>query len=237
VCSFANEGNRALVRSKGFTQVSDFGVMRASNFASMAGRISKLRAQAGGFHFGEMHVHNLEALAYWVHDKQCLEIVARDFTIAVHDECRSMVDTEKTEVKHAESLKAPMPAKFEVSNWVAWEIVFTNYLSGLYGVTNVPLNYIIQKETPEGHTYITDTRRLVSTAPLEGRAFWSNTQSVYRMLKGLTVGTDTWEWIKLHDQSQDSHLAFQTLRQHYDGPGEIDSQIALGTKADQRASL
>jgi hypothetical protein len=89
VCGFAIEGNHALVRSEGFTQVSDFGVMRASNFASMAGRISKLRAQAGGFHIGEMHVHNLEALAYWVHDKQCCneEIVPRDFTIAVHDEC------------------------------------------------------------------------------------------------------------------------------------------------------
>jgi lauroyl/myristoyl acyltransferase len=69
--------------------------MRASNFASLAERISKLRAQAGGFCFGEMHIHNLEALAYWVHDKQCRneEIVARDFTIAVLDECQSMVDT------------------------------------------------------------------------------------------------------------------------------------------------
>jgi hypothetical protein len=89
VCGFANEGNRALVRSEGFTQVSDFGVMRASNFANMAGRISKLRAQAGGFRFGEMHVCNLEALAYWVHDKQRRneEIVTRDLTIAVRDEC------------------------------------------------------------------------------------------------------------------------------------------------------
>jgi hypothetical protein len=104
-----------------------------------------------------------------------------------------MVDTEKTEVEHAESSKAPMPAKFEVANWVAWEIVFSNYLSGLYGGTNVPLNYVIRKETPEGHTYITDTERLMSTAPLEGRAFRSDTQNVYRMLKGLTVGTDAWE--------------------------------------------
>jgi hypothetical protein len=46
-------------------------------------------------------------------------------------------------------------------------------------------------------------------------------------LKGLTVGTDAWEWIKLHDRSQDGHLAFQTLREHYDGPGEIDHRIAL----------
>jgi hypothetical protein len=53
VCGFANEGNCASVRSEGFTQVSDFGVMRASNFASMAGRISKLRPQAGGFHLGK----------------------------------------------------------------------------------------------------------------------------------------------------------------------------------------
>ena len=80
---------------------------------------------------------------------------------------------------------------------------------------------------PEGHVYVTATERLISTTPLEGHAFQSDTQNVYWILKGLMVGTDAWEWIKLYDANQDGCLAFKTLREHYDGPGEIDCQIAL----------
>jgi hypothetical protein len=46
-----------------------------------------------------------------------------------------MVNTEKIEITQAESSKAPMPAKFDATNWVAWEIVFSNYLSGIYGLS------------------------------------------------------------------------------------------------------
>lgn len=37
-----------------------------------------------------------------------------------------------------------------------------------------------------------------------------------------------WEWIKRSDRCQDgSLLAFITLGKHYEGPGEVDCQIAL----------
>ena len=38
---------------------------------------------------------------------------------------------------------------------------------------------------------------------------------------------DAWEWIKTYDANQDGWLAFQALRAHYDGPGEIDKRISL----------
>jgi len=43
----------------------------------------------------------------------------------------------------------------------------------------------------------------------------------------VTVGTDAWEWIKIYDINQDGRLAFMALREHYDGPGEIDKRISL----------
>jgi hypothetical protein len=63
--------------------------MEASNFANMTMRISRMHPQMGGFHFGEVHVRNLEALAYWIHDKgHRNEVIdARDFTVAVRNEC------------------------------------------------------------------------------------------------------------------------------------------------------
>jgi hypothetical protein len=156
--------------------------------------------------------------------------VAQDFTIQERDKSHNRVDTEKFEVTQAESSKTPLPPKFETANWIVWEIVFTNYLSGMYGVTNVPLNYVIRKPQPEGHVYLTDTEKLINSAPLEGYAFQSDTQNVYRILKSLTVGTDAWEWLKSYDVNKNGRLAFEALREHYDGPGEIDRRIALAKK-------
>jgi hypothetical protein len=232
ICGFATAAHRVSVINEGFTDVTDFGMMTASNFANMASRISRMRPALGGFRFGEVQVRNLEALAYWVRDlqRQSLPIVARDFTIEERNQCRERVDTEKFEVSQADSSKTPLPPKFETTDWVAWEIVFINYLSGIYGVTNVPLNYVIRKPQPEGHVFLTSTEKLVSSAPLTGYAYQSDTQNVYRILKSLTVGTDAWEWIKRYDANKDGHLAFDALRQHYDGPGEIDRRIALAKK-------
>ena len=70
----------------------DFGIMRASNFSSMATKILRLPAKQGGFHFGEVQVHNQVALASWIHDlqRQNMPIIAQDFTIEMHDKCMSV---------------------------------------------------------------------------------------------------------------------------------------------------
>jgi hypothetical protein len=208
ICGFTTAAHRTSIINEGFIDISDFGMMKASNFANMASRISRMRPALGGFRFGEVQVRNLEALAYWVrdHQRQNLPIVAQDFTIQERDKLRNRVDTEKFEVTQAESSKTPLPPKFETANWIVWEIVFTNYLSGMYGVTNVPLNYVIRKPQPEGHVYLTDTEKLINSAPLEGYAFQSDTQNVYRILKSLTVGTDAWEWIKSYDANKPTRL-------------------------------
>ena len=89
VCGFLTPANCASVRSEGFADISNFRMMKVTNFASMATRISRMRPAAGGFRFGEVHIRNLEALAYWVRDKQRRNelLVARKFTQAVRDQC------------------------------------------------------------------------------------------------------------------------------------------------------
>ena len=85
VCGFVTPANHVSVRSEGFADISDFGMMKVTNFANMATRISRMRPTAGGFRFGEVHVRNLEALAFWVRDKQCHNepLVACEFMQAV----------------------------------------------------------------------------------------------------------------------------------------------------------
>jgi hypothetical protein len=229
ICRFVTPNTRASVWNEGFALVSDFGMMKASNFSAMSARITKMKPAQGGFRFGEVQIRNLEALAFWVRDKQRRNeaIVAEEFTVEERDRCRSLVDTERIEIDQAEASKAASPVKFEVANWVAWEIVFTNYLSGIYGVSGIPLHYVIRKPLQPGHVCITDSEKLVASAPLTRQFYTSDTQRVYQILKGLTVGTDAWEWIKTYDANQDGRLAFQALRAHYDGPGEIDKRISL----------
>ena len=93
VCRFVTTANCVSVRSEGFADISDFGMMKVTNFASMATRISRMRPTASGFQFGEVHMRNLEALAFWVCDKQhCNEpLVAHEFTQVVRDQCRRNV--------------------------------------------------------------------------------------------------------------------------------------------------
>ena len=229
VCGFQTAAERASVIAEGFIEVSDFGKMKAKNFANMAQKISRLAHNRGGFRLGEVQVRNLEALAYWVrdHKRRNEPIVAELFTVAIRDEYLERADAEDEEIERAEAAQMPLVGKFEASKWVQWEVKFINYLAGLRGITKVPLSYVIRKDLPVGHTFVTDTESLIYAAPLEGRAFESDTQSVYRILKAQTIDTDAWEWIKNYDRNQDGRLAFLTLRQHYDGPGEVDKRIAL----------
>jgi hypothetical protein len=152
VCGFVTPTNCVSVRSEGFADISDFRMMKVSNFANMATRISRMRPAASGFRFGEVHVQNLEALAYWVHDKQRHNepLVAGEFTQVVRDQCRRDVDTEYIEITQAEASKTTAPAKFVATDWVSWEIAFVNYLAGIYGVSGVLLSYVIQKDLPGG---------------------------------------------------------------------------------------
>jgi hypothetical protein len=66
VCGFVTPITRASVWNEGFASVSNFGMMKASNFSAMLARITRMRATAGGFHFGEVQIRNLEALVFWV---------------------------------------------------------------------------------------------------------------------------------------------------------------------------
>jgi len=145
----------------------------------------------------------------------------------MRDKCRRTVDDEKMTISQAETSKTPLPPKFEADKWVNWEIIFINHLSGIYGITGVPLHYVVCKSQVDGYVPVTNAEKLVFNAPLQGDVFQRDTQAVFRILKSVTARTDAWEWIKQYDKKQDGRLAFEALRKHYDGPGEVDCRIAL----------
>lgn len=59
-------------------------------------------------------------------------------------------------ISQAETSKMPSSLKFETDKWVNWEIIFINHLSGIYGITGIPLHYVVHKPQFEGHELITN---------------------------------------------------------------------------------
>jgi hypothetical protein len=82
ICGFTTPQQRQSIITEGsFEDVRDFGKMQTKNFYNIANRISKLRANQGGFRIGEIRIRHLEALGYWVrdHKRRNEDIVAQDF--------------------------------------------------------------------------------------------------------------------------------------------------------------
>ena len=63
--------------------------------------------------------------------------------------------------------------------------------------------------------------------PLFGDWFKSDNRKVYQILKSLVLKTDGWDWMKEADKTKDGRKAMQLLRNHYDGPGQVEKRKAF----------
>ena len=168
ICGFILPAERQSLMDEGFHDLSDFGIMTSRDITEMASKLSKTPVARGGMRIGAVHVRRLEGLAYWVTDRQrrSQPLVAEDFTHDVRDQSIHYADTEQKQVRSAEASNIPMAGKFTPAQWVEWEILFTNYLSTLRGVSGVPLNYVIRKPMPPGHTPFSRDEMLMYDATL-----------------------------------------------------------------------
>jgi hypothetical protein len=228
-CGFVTAAERQSLIAEGFHELSDFKIMTSRAITEMASKLSKIPQNRGGIKIGAVHVRRLEGLAYWVMDRQrrLQPLVAEEFTPEVRDESIDYADTEQRQLRAADASNVPMTGKFSPNQWVEWEILFNNYLSTLRGVRGVPLNYVIRKPLPPGHMLYGREEQLTFDAPLHGPDFLLDAANVYGKLKQQTIGTNAWEWIKQFELSKNGRDAMLALRQHYDGPAEVDRRIAL----------
>lgn len=229
ICGFTIAAERESLITEGFHDLSDFGIMNSRDITEMTSKLSKLPMNRGGMRIGAVHVRRLEGLVYWVMDRQrrSQPLVAEEFTQEIRDQSIHYADTEYKQVRATEASNIPMAGKFTPSQWVEWEILFTNYLSNLRGVRGVSLNYIIRKPLPPGHTPYSRDEKLTFDAPLNGPDFSLDATIVYGKLKQQVIGTNAWEWIKTFDIDKNGRDAMIALREHYDGPAEVDRRIAL----------
>lgn len=226
VCGIDTDAKRASIIAEGFTEVADFANLRqGKDIPDMAKRLIGLRANQGQARIGQLQIRYLEALVYWTKDKKRRgqPVVADDWTVEVRNTCLEKLDLEEQVEESAEA--ATDPGKFTTAGWVTWELAVINKLGGIKGASGVPLNYVVRKSKPDDYEFADDDERLLYEVPLEGPVFEQDAHAVHRIIKGLTLGTDAYNWIKAEQSKRNGRIDMQLLREHFDGPGATRKKI------------
>jgi hypothetical protein len=226
---------QAIVNLGGINTPRKLGMMREKDLADMGKTISGIPANRGGVVISNAAIRYLGGLSYWIRDRirrgQFDLMNPVDFTIGVCEDCIARMDFETRDEKLGDAVKSLHPGKIKGGKgWTQWELGFINYLTGVRGKSGIPLHYIIRKALPPGHVFNDDVERLVHEAVLQGVAFEEDNRTVYQFLKNCALETPAWEWIRALDARQDGRQAMAALRQHYDGPGEVEKRLAFAKK-------
>jgi hypothetical protein len=68
-------------------------------------------------------------------------------------------------------------------------------------------------------------RQAVFISRLQGRAYHKDNQKVFKILTQLLSGTGAWTWIRGSEPSKNGKGAYELLRTHYNGPGQIKKRL------------
>jgi len=124
--------------------------------------------------------------------------------------------------------KNKAPNKFQPHSlwgWSSFNRDLENYLSGLRGISGVPLIYVIREERAVVGAHVEDDiDELIRLAPLQGPTYLEDKRRIYRIIRDAVSGTDGWIWIQ-DVKNEDGRLAIKRLCNHYDGPGATTRRV------------
>jgi hypothetical protein len=220
----ANAAQRNAIIQEGFQRMADLAVMDERDISDMMTNITRLRAQQGGVRIGAVITKKVKALVNWCKEQQRfgLDLDANRFTNAVMDATvkRMAVDTIEDETK------PELPAKFDTHKWVSWVKKVENYLWQTKGRNDTPLIYVIRKPRDAAAAFESEEEERVYQTAQNGPAYKRDREKVFAILTQLLSGTPAWTWISSHESSKNGKAAFEALRQHYDGPGQVEKRLA-----------
>ena len=227
ICGINEIATRTAIIQEGFTTPAQFSRITPDEVETMVKNLRQPRGNQPGVWIGAVHTKNLKALVWWARDKKRRnqEIDIDEFDEAKLEECIVKLEVDDKD----EDAKVDAPGQLKLADdWVRWELALYNYLMSITGASGVPLAYVIRKEIDDVDDYVfeNDVERLIHEAPLEGPIFNADNHQVYRIIKSKLVGTDNWEWISQYDRTENGRATMNTLRTHYDGPGEITKRVA-----------
>jgi hypothetical protein len=90
-----------------------------------------------------------------------------------------------------------------------------------------PAFYVIRKARTEASPpFASEEEQRIYQTALSGPAYSRDRQKVFEILTQLLSGTPAWTWISSHETTKNGRAAFEALRKHYDGPGQVEKRLA-----------
>ena len=228
---FTTDRQRDAIVAEGFSSIGDLGDISTKDVGEMCKKISTQPNNRGGVRIGYNLVRRLKGFVFWVkdHHRRGQTPVEANWNLEICKESLDKMDIEEKSEK--DDTKIDAPGKLKPADWLQWELKLINFLQSISGASGVPLNYIIRKDVAEGYEFANDSERLIHTCPIEGTVYNADNRKVFGFIKQSVADTTNWDWIKTLNRSQDGRGAMKLLRDHFDGPGEVEKRIANANQA------
>lgn len=223
-----SEGQTIALVGEGFIDMADFLVIQGKDVAGMCTNLSRIPTNRGGSKIGTVIMKKIEALVTWCHDRdrEGLDLDANAF-----DEDTLAEYVKKGQLDDVGDQTSPEPPKdFKVLKWVTWARKFETYLWQIKGKNNVPLIYVVRKDRDPDLPFNSNEERRVYAVNQRGDAFRIDNARVWNELQSIMADTPAWTWISKFEGRKDGRAAMKALRDHYDGPGEVEKRISYAKR-------
>lgn len=169
-----------------------------------------------------MQQHYLEAMRFWGKDRLRLglPVDAALFTLAQAEDAALRMVQEAEEIASKDAVKPTVPDKFsKPTGWLVFKETLLAYLGQLKGVNRIPLVYVVRVDNafPPGTLPDTERERRIALVPLVGTDYRTDNETVFAIIKELTLQGPGWNWIEFLDRRRDGRACFQALMAHYEG--------------------
>ena len=211
----------------------------------MAEEFSKRTVVQGRISFGLRCIKLLLGVMHWVQDQdRCYRMASID-GIQDADEFQGILDVaiqraalRKVEDDQVETIsKVADPGKFkDERKWPDWEPAFTNYLSTIPGLYDMPLSYVIRENEDPAHDrdFGEDIQaEMIACPPLHRAHVRADTRCIHQLLKNYLVAETAEtadQWIKGLEVHSDGRRNMMALREHYSGEGNVSRCIATAER-------
>jgi hypothetical protein len=225
VCG-ASDGQQDAIILEGINEMNDLTVLDEKEVGDMITGITKLPTNRGGIQIGAIITKRVKALVYWAKEqkRRAADLDATRFDEDALENTLALMAHESID----NDTKPELPTAFDPNKWVLWAKKVKNYLWQVKGKNNTPLMYVIRKpRPPNAPAFISAAEEQINSTAQTWPAYIQDRQMVFQVLTQLLGSTQSWTWISKFEKNKDGKAAFESLRRHFDGPGEIKKRLAF----------
>ena len=191
-----------------------------------------IRAAPENVSFPSVSIRKLNAFKYWADESiMCgLPVTATLFTAEVLDEYLRLLRSDEIEIAAKKGKKPEMPDVLkQEKDWFKFWEKLRNYLGQIRGAAKAPLVYVIRDhevatEEIRNMEYSSHAKKVAASLLLSGEHFKVDNESVWEIVKTLTIDGFGWNYVKRYDKTADGRKAVLALRRQCEGKTSIQTR-------------